>query len=176
MRFLIFLSVLLTSYISQADIIFSPAIGYTTDKQEVDGTTTVDTARKAYDFRLGWTHNSGLYLGGLYTMTNTTSGDDEDKMTGFGPTLGYVHSYGFYALFTYFVSAEYKTDTSKYVDGMGPQIDIGWVFPLTGNFYIGPQMSYRSVGYDKVEVSGTSVATDTTHSNISPYLTLWFKF
>lgn len=64
----------------------------------------------------------------------------------------------------------------KYTGGKGPQIDVGWVFPLSAYFAIGPQITWRSVEFDKLESSTASVDTDFKSTSIAPYLSLWFMF
>jgi hypothetical protein len=166
------MSLMFSAFTAQAEIAFSPAISYWKETVESDG-VKAESERTALDLRLGYVHASGLFLGGMYSMTSI---DDDDLFAG-GPTLGFNHKNGFYALFTYFLASEYKYESgTKLTDGMGPQIDIGWIFPLTSVFYIGPQISYRSLSYEKAEASGVSADADVTITNTSPYLTLWFKF
>jgi hypothetical protein len=66
--------------------------------------------------------------------------------------------------------------TNTLTDGMGPQIDVGWAFPITATFHLGPQITYRSVGFDKLETSGVSADADVTLSYIMPAINLWFNF
>jgi hypothetical protein len=172
MRFLIVISLIFASFTSQAAIIFAPGLAYTKDTTTVDGTKT-ESKRTSLDLRLLYLHQSGLLLGGMYAMTSI----NDDDQTAVGPSLGYNAKNGFFALFTYFLVSEYKFSSGgKYKDGMGPQIDIGWVFPLTESIYLGPQLSYRSVSYSKIDSGGNSVSTDTTVANTTPYITLWLKF
>lgn len=172
MRFLVVLGLLMTVVTAQAEIVFSPSFSYFKEEVESSGVTS-ETEMSTYDFKLGYLGGSGLFLGGMYQMRS--SGDLDGSAA--GPTLGFSHYSGFYALFTYFVMATQDLDaTTELTDGMGPQIDVGWVFPITRVFMLGPQITYRSIGYDKVESGGISADADVTQSTILPYITLWFRF
>jgi len=171
-RFYVFLSVLCGGLAARAEVAFSPSASYFTQDDEVDGVTS-ESELSTYDFKLGYVHSSGLFLGGMYQMSSV----NDDKATAVGPTLGFKHFSGFYALFTYFLMAEQDSGaTTTFTDGMGPQIDVGWMFPLTYMFYIGPQISYRSINYSKADISGASTEVDYTRSNVLPYISLWFRF
>jgi hypothetical protein len=173
MKFLVLIGVFLGVVTAEAEIVFSPSVSYFKTKDESNGATAGESEVKAYDFKLGYLDGSGLFLGGMYSMI---SYDDNDGKA-FGPTLGYSHYSGFYALFTYFLVAEQDISaTQTLVEGMGPQIDVGWVFPITRMFMIGPQISYRSISYDKIDNSGTESTLDYSRSQIMPYISLWFRF
>lgn len=172
MKFFVIFAVLLTTVSASAEIVFAPAASYFKIEDENQGVTS-ETEISSYDLKLGYVGASGLYLGGMYQMSKL---NDTDAMA-VGPTLGFSHYSGFYALFTYFLMAEQEVDaTTELTDGMGPQVDIGWVFPVTRMFMIGPQISYRSISYDKLDSGGASVDADYTRSNILPYISLWFRF
>jgi hypothetical protein len=184
MRLVTLLFVLFVCHVSQAQqIIFAPAVSYT--KESVRNATnpvavsTVEGKTLSADLKLAYLHYSGLYLGGLYSLMNEDGLDGavENRQRSFGPTLGYSHYSGFYALFTYFLMSEYKDVTGdKFKDGMGAQVDLGWVFPLTSMFSIGPQLSYRAIKYDKASISGADQTVDVTISDFRPYVSLWFQF
>lgn len=172
MRFLMTLFVVFSAMTAHADIVFAPGISYSTHKEE----TTAGTGESkdiTYDLRLGYLHPSGLYLGGMYSKLTV---DDFDGSS-FAATIGFQHYSGFMALFHYHLMAEMdRTATTTMTDGMGPQIDIGWVFPITYMFSVGPQITYRSINYKKLDNGSGTSETDITRSDIMPYLTLWFKF
>ena len=174
MKYLLGLSVLFSVVVAQAEIAFSPSFSYFKQEDESAGVAAGELEITTYDFKLGYVHSSGLFLGGMYQ----TSKYNDDKAFAVGPTLGFKHYSGFYALFTYFLMAEYEVaGGGTFTDGMGPQIDVGWMFPLTYMFYIGPQISYRSLNYGKAEAAGgTSVDADYTRSQVLPYISLWFRF
>lgn len=172
MKFLVVLGLFFTVVTAQAEIVFSPSFSYFKTEDESGG-VTVETEVSTYDFKLGYVHPSGLFLGGMYQMR----AENDNDGSAVGPTLGFSHYSGFYALFTYFLMAEQDlSDTRTLTDGMGPQVDLGWVFPITSSFLLGPQISYRSIGYDKEENSGVESTADYTRSEILPYISLWFRF
>lgn len=183
MRIVTLLVLLLGFGVSEAQqIVFAPAFSYIKDETTNKNNSTEDSESKRtmFDIKLAYLHYSGLYLGGLYT----TGKIGDDKVTGLGPTLGYSHYSGFYALFSYFLISKYEVDPNtsglsyrELNDGMGAQVDVGWVFPLTASFSIGPQLTYRSINYKKAEnASGVEFDADITKSSISPYISLWFQF
>jgi len=170
MRLLFTLSLVLFALSAQAQIVFAPSAAYTKVEQDDNTGTPAEFVVAAYDLKLGYLHSSGLYLGGMYSIGEL--GDEKNFRA--GPTVGFNHYSGFYALFTYHLIGEQDTGPGTgYEDGMGPQIDIGWVFPLTAMFHIGPQITWTSIKYDKDE---TGTAIDETHTFITPALSLWFKF
>lgn len=172
MRIIITFCLLFAVVNAQAEIVFAPAFSYFKFEDE-DATGTAETEITNYDIKLGYVHTSGLYLGGMYQKSKI----NEDESFAVGPTLGYNHYSGFYALFTYFILAEQEAGSGNtFTDGMGPQIDLGWVFPINYMFLIGPQISYRSIAYDKFEQGGSSADADFTRSFILPSISLWFRF
>lgn len=173
MKFLVILGIFFSVVSAHAEIVFAPAVSYLKVEEEADGVSTGETELSSYDLKLGYVHNSGLYLGGMYQMSKR----NDDKGFAAGPTLGFSHYTGFYALFTYFLVAEHdQVSPVQWTDGMGPQVDVGWVFPITHMFFIGPQVSYRSITYDKVEGPGGSTNFENTRSQVLPYVSLWFRF
>lgn len=177
----IILAILGFTATASANIVIAPSIGYVSDKQKSTTPSSFDTEQTAtnIDIKAGYILPMGLYLGAMYSSLSykTCSGSTCSTSPGYniGPTVGYFSNTGFYALLTYYIMGEVG-DTTKYTGAKGPQVDLGWIFPLSAYFSIGPQLSYKTVSYDKIENSGTSIDTDYTHSYIAPYLTLWFMF
>ncbi len=179
MRILIgFLFVFATS-IASAQIVFAPSISYITHEEEDNGGGKSAENMMFADFRLGYLHPSGLYLGGMYSMSKYSDATTSANGFSVGPTLGFSHYNGFYALFTYYIMAEQKNlsnSAQTYTDGMGPQVDIGWSFPITASFHIGPQITYRSVTFDKIDSGGAAIDNEHTIKHILPALNLWVIF
>lgn len=174
MRILLGLFIVVFTSMASATIVFAPSVSYISEEQENAGVSVGEYTKSFYDFRLGYLHSSGLYLGGMYSMFSYDSGFNQ-KGFAVGPTIGFSHYSGFYALFTYFLMAELDVDaTTTMTDGMGPQIDIGWAFPITSMFHLGPQITYRSITFDKADPG--SVSIDVTQSDIMPGINLWFNF
>lgn len=173
-KLLLFLSITFLSVIASANIVFSPGLSYLSSDVDNNGATSESSNLRA-DVRLGYVMPMGLYLGGMYAHLSNDSGSSDSSGSLIGPTVGYSSMMGFYTLLTYHIIGEVG-DTTKFTGGKGPQIDIGWVFPLSSGFAIGPQFTYRSISFDKVETGGVSTDTDYTETTIAPYLSLWFMF
>ncbi len=175
MRILSGILMLCLTSVASANIVFSPSFSYMKEEQENAGVTTGEYTKSFYDFRLGYLSASGLYLGGIYSMSSYDDGLYNQKGFAVGPTVGFSHYSGFFALFSYFLMAELKTSsTSTLTDGMGPQVDVGWAFPLTSSFHLGPQITYRSITFDKLDPGATAV--DITLTDLIPAINLWFNF
>ncbi len=177
MRLLPLMVVLFAFNVSHAQqIIFAPAFSYQNEKhtdKENSANDRHDKKDTLIDLKLAYLHHSGLYLGALYS----TNKYGDNKATSVGPTLGYSHYTGFYALFSYHLMSKYEyANGSELNDGMGAQVDIGWVFPLTSMFSIGPQITYRSINYKKFEDSTGDRSIDQTKTSLNPYISLWFQF
>jgi len=172
----VFSSVLLSSTAS-AEILFSPTLNYTETKVENPGNSKVRST--AIDLRLGYVGGSGLYLGGLYNTETIDDGGPKDKKTSIGPSVGWVHNSGFNLIATYHVfNTEYEVNggAQKFTEGKGPQIDIGWLFKMGSMFSLGPQFTWRSIEYGKVESGGVKVDSDTTITEIRPMVAFGFQF
>ncbi len=180
-KLLVIAAILGLSGTASANLVLSPGLGYYSDSQEATQPapgTNSETTETRGDLRLGYVLPMGLYLGGMYSFINSeTCGATCTDNSGFlvGPTLGYHSMMGFYTLLTYHIMGE-QGDQTKFTGGKGPQVDIGWVFPISTYVSIGPQITWRSIEYDKVEGSGTSIDTDLKRTSIAPYLSLWFMF
>ena len=180
------LSALMTLVSTQvfAQVVFAPGIGYY-DKS-VEATEPAATERTSKetraDLKLGYVLPMGLYLGGMYSMIDgedCTSASNCNEVNGFlvGPSIGYHSLTGFYAIFTYNILGESDLgNNNKLTGAQGPQVDLGWIFPLTSYFGIGPQITYRSIEYDKLETTALTQDTDTKETSIAPYVSLWFMF
>ena len=179
-RILPFLITLLITPPVLAQLVVSPGIGYYSSTTEENG-NSVESKQTRIDGRFGYILPMGLYLGGLYAHTSGESClsgfgcADEDSFS-VGPSIGYFSMMGFYTMFTYHIMGE-KGDADKYTGAQGPQVDLGWVFPLTSYFSIGPQLTWRSIEYEKYEAAGVpAVDSDRKETNIAPYVSLWFMF
>jgi hypothetical protein len=176
MRILTGLLFLVATSVASAQVVFAPSFSYVSEKGDLNGAQFEDNMT-FLDFRLGYLHSSGLFLGGMYSMTNLSDVNDSNKGYAAGPTLGFSHYSGFYALFTYFLVAEQDASpTQTFTDGMGPQLDVGWAFPLTAMFHLGPQISYRSITFDKEDNAGVSTSVENKLTYFMPAIVLWFNF
>ena len=178
-KILMVLASLILSTQALAAVVISPGVSYSTNKAEATqpNATQSESAQTVIDARLGYVLPMGLYLGGMYSLITMDDGTDKNSGNLIGPSVGYYSMMGFYSIFTYHILGELDLDsTTKLTGAKGPQVDVGWVFPLSAYFAIGPQMTYRSVEFDKIEGTGTSIDTDNKFTGIEPYVTLLFMF
>ena len=161
-----------------AAFVFSPNVGYYSQEREetLPADSSYKTTELRLDARIGYILPMGLYVGGMYASTNSDDGTTNNGGSMIGPTIGYYSMMGFYSLFTYHIIGELEEGVSKYTGAQGPQADIGWIFPISSFFAIGPQLTWRSIEYDKLETAGVSVESNRKDTSIAPYVSLWFMF
>jgi hypothetical protein len=136
------------------------------------------------NFKAGYMFDMGLYVGAVYDMYNSASGDGgEDKSTrgGYGASLGYMSEGGFSIFFSYLLAADgtYKSGSTdwKFTGGSGMIFDIGYGFEINSNFRLGPVLSYRSYTFTTLDNNGTEVDIDKwTETEIFPMVGLFFNF
>lgn len=121
-----------------------------------------------YDLKLGYMYTSAVYLGALYTM-RATQAEADSKGTAMGLTVGYYGQNGFFINGSYILSATF----GDFKEGMGPQIDLGYVDSISSAFYLGVQLSYRSISYKK---SDTAEIDKHTITETLPMAILGFRF
>lgn len=171
---------LLIAVPAMAEFVIAPGISYgeTTTTQSTPGTSDVTVGETRIDVKVGYILPMGLYLGGMYADISENQNGVKNKGNLIGPSIGYYSMMGFHALLTYHIMGSMETagGAAEYTGGKGPQVDIGWVFPLSTYFAIGPQMTWRSIEFDKLEGGGLSFDTDEKRTSIVPYLSLWFMF
>ncbi len=121
-----------------------------------------------YDIKMGYLSASGLYWGGLYTVRNQ-SGDTDQAGHAVGGSLGYFGANGFYLKGHYILQAT----QGDYDEGTGVQGDFGYLAGVSGSFYVGVELTYRSIEYKKqlsAPIAGYKV------SQLFPMLTVGFVF
>ncbi|MCJ8277214.1 MAG: hypothetical protein HRT44_06405 [Bdellovibrionales bacterium] len=172
-KILIILASLIMASSAWGSIVFAPGLIYESVDTENNGVSS-SSDRLNLDLKFGYVLPMGLYLGGMYNMDQY--GDDLEANS-IGATVGYYSMMGFYSLFTYHFMGERDVNaTTKYTGAAGPQIDIGWVFPLSSFFAIGPQLSYKSLEFSKIEVGSVETDTNDKRTVIEPSVSLWFMF
>lgn len=162
-----------------ANLVISPGISYMTNKVDSQGGNPSEDNETRYDIRVGYILPMGLYLGAMYAGGNLKNSDSDidGSYSSMGPTVGYYSLMGFYTLLTYHITGNYKpTDNYELSGAKGPQVDVGWVFPLTAYFSLGPQLTWRSLDFDKAQAGTQTTDVDIKHTSIAPYLSLWFMF
>ncbi|MCB0378311.1 MAG: hypothetical protein KDD33_07450 [Bdellovibrionales bacterium] len=185
-KILMIFAILGLSAVAQAQIVFSPGVTYQSYDQTESQVGNTDSQVDGYilDLRFGYLMPMGLYLGGMYSMASGLGavGGNGDDTKGFsvGPTVGYYSMMGFYSLLTYHIMGETEktiySQTSTFTGAKGPQVDIGWVFPLSSFFSIGPQITWKSIEFSKIEGGGSEADTNYKQTSIQPYISLWFMF
>ena len=78
MRILSMLLVMIGMSAAQAQIVFAPALTYSTVQVESAGVTSTDFDSMVLDLKVGYQHASGLFLGGMYTMNDSRIFNDGD--------------------------------------------------------------------------------------------------
>jgi hypothetical protein len=179
--FLVTAGSLLVPERARADILFAPALSYSTETQKVNGGTSVDNRLIVADFKLGYLFaENGLYLGGMYKYEDGSFLGGSVKANAIGASIGYVGA-AFSLIATYHFLGERKvssggTDT-KYTGVSGYQFDAAYVMPVSGGFSLGPQLTYRSTAYSKTQVGGSPQTSNKFEiSNVQPGFAFFFKF
>lgn len=161
--------------LSSAELIFSPSLFYKTFEDDYSGTKD-EITETYYDVRLGYVLPSGLYFGGIYSGMTRDRSNNEYKRSSYGGSLGYYQA-GWFLMLHYFITSEYEiaADT-KYIEGSGFQGDVGYWFNMASQFYIGPQLSYRTLSYDKIESNGVEASSDLKSTDLLPFISLALIF
>lgn len=142
----------------------------TTEVTTGSSSSSSDSKSSIYDIKIGYLSGNGLYLGGLYTIRNSTSGSTSTDGKNLGASLGYVGASGFFIKGHYILSAEY----GDLKEGSGLQADLGYINNVTGNLLVGVELTYRSIEYKKDE---SNAAIDKYKSTeLFPMLTVGFVF
>lgn len=107
------------------------------------------------DANIGVVLGSGLYIGGIYGSQSEDNGTLKPAYTHYGATLGYFSS-SWFVQAHYLMGGEVKKQAANtdWEEGAGSQVDLGYFMNVSGPFYAGVQLSYRSMKYEKKLVSG----------------------
>lgn len=160
---------------AHAGIIFGPAFSYSETKVE-SGSTTSKVTETIFDLRLGHRWASGMYIGGIYNDETTKSGSSQEKGKHYGPSFGYVGT-NFNIIGSYFLAGERSyTGGIKRTEVSGPQIDLAYMFGISSGLSLGPQMTWRSIEYKKIQASGIEVDNTYKLTDIRPMIALMFAF
>ncbi len=116
---------------------------YNTTESNDGGGPEAESKSSIYDIKGGYLSNSGLYLGGLYTMRSAESAGSKTDGKNMGASIGYIGTNGFFVQGHYIFSAEY----GDYKEGSGYQGDFGYIADVTGSVIVGVRATYRTVEY-----------------------------
>lgn len=156
------------------NFLLSPAIYYSSydlTRQNNTGEAEVTTTR--YDLRFGYIMDMGLTLGAIYASDTEDYGSSDQVTTSYGVSVGYVADQ-FAILGHYFLSSEQDPGSDAF-EGTGIQIDLTYLFEISGSVAFGPQLSYKSFTWDERADSG-SLDQARKLTRIDPYFQFWFRF
>jgi len=177
----------LNSVQATEDIVFNPAIFAAQSESRRDGVTLENTDLQL-NINAGKIVTDEFYLGLKYLSStmdqanDDSSADSKTEFRAFGISGGYFSKNSFSLIFSWLIDPEYSIRNSSNLSvlkgGSGYLFDLGWRTRFQQSWFVGPQVTYTSVTYKKVEENGTTTPLDSTWSDksISPYLGLWFLF
>ncbi len=171
------LAVFFISSDAHAQWLFAPAFSYrSTEYKDDDGDTTKSSVMQIHP-RLGYRLSNQFYVGGVYEQETTdVAGTSDPKLSIYGPSVGYYEK-NFFAMAHYLLMGEYKlSSTSSWIEGSGPQLDIGYVMELNSTFSLGPQFTYRSIEFKKLKVNGAESDISWTITEIFPMIAIFAHF
>ncbi len=175
LRLITFAFVFCYNPVSHAELYFSPSLFYKFYEEGTAGSKT-ETTETYYDIRLGYGMTSGLYFGGLYSGMTREINNSEFTRSSYGAGIGYV-SDGWFLMGHYIIKSEYEVGSNaKYTDGTGFQGDLGYWFKAFSQLSIGPQITYRTIAYDKLKVGSASAESDFEMKEFLPYVSLALIF
>jgi len=167
---------LLSMNSAKAAYIFTPSVTYLQQTQNDQNAQETQVTFTILDFRMGYVLESGVYLGGLYSI------HDQELFQGgsdsyLGPSVGYYNR-GFLIAGTYYVYGErdFTSGSGKLAKVKGYQIDISYAIPVTDNFLLGPQLTYQNVSFDELQVTGVGQSVEFKRSGVSPLFNMTFLF
>ena len=182
-KLLIAFVVMAVSAVAHAQFVFAPSLHYSSIdfEQSQPSSSSGDSSKLMIDGKIGYVLSNGIFLGGMYShIGGMDIFGGEGSGYNLGASFGYMASMGFYIIGTYHLLGDYTVTQmaveNKYSGAKGPQVNIGWVFPLASSFYLGPEISWRQIEWNKIEASGVSADTDLKFTNIEPSISFWFMF
>ena len=166
---------------TSGDLAFHLPINFRTRSEIVAGGAASTTQYLDVVPSLGYQYSDLLYFGVNYRYTNE-SGSGGYKFSGgaYGPTVVLTNSNFLFSLAYYLggdltKSYDGSADT-KYSSGSGPEVSIGYLFPVAGSFAWGPEFMYSDIKYTSTQVSGVTTSSTYEISGIEPYIALFFYF
>jgi len=144
------------------------------------GQSSTDTQVFNVVSKLGYQWSSGLYLGAAYESSasylNATGTPTPEKRISYGPAIGYG-SNGFFIIGSYFSSTtDTKSDGSYFSGGTGYEVELGYNYPVTSNFYLGVSLVYNNYTWTNYTVGTTVLSQNNSQTDTYPALGLGFTF
>lgn len=142
---------------------------YNQTTQDAAG-NSADANRSIYDLKGGYLNGDGLYGGVIHTRRNyNATGLTSVNGQATGVSLGYIGDSGFYIMGHYYLMGSYD----DYKEVSGYQGDFGYLVNVTGSFYVGVELTYRSLDYKK---NDNAAVGNITMKELFPMLTVAFIF
>lgn len=164
--------VLLGVSVEANQFVFGPSLSYRSHEVNNSGSVS-ETSTLWADTRVGMILSSSIYVGGMYSLTTTSSGSSKEDRTALGASIGYFKSAVLLNL-TYFVTAQHELSTATR-KGTGFQLDFGYHFDA-GSFMLGPMLSYKKLNYTTSESAGVETTIDRQETLMEPYLSFLIQF
>lgn len=165
----LFLLLAFAPSIALANFEFSPSLSvYKSDK---------DTSMSQIELRAGYEFESGLYVGGFYSLASDKFIDGADQWL-LGPQIGY-NMWGFYSLVGYNFVGEQDLHSGgiKYSNPNGLQASIGYRIEVTQDVFLSPEITWRSIEWRSREVQGIPQGdSGRKDTYVLPGITVLFKF
>ena len=161
-------SLLLAPQIVFAGFSLNPSYGvYKTDTQN---------SMSQLELRVGYEFEMGLYLGGFYSLASQKFIDDSSDYY-VGVQAGYVYK-GVYGLVGYVINGDQDLTSGgiKYSGAHGLQVTAGYRAELMEDVYIGPELTYRKVSFDDIEISGLGTEASREDEIVIPAIAVYFAF
>ena len=164
----------LVNSLAVASYVFSPSLSYT--ERTADSDVKQKSKLTIIDFRLGYKMDSGLYIGGIYSLQDETL-NVESSDSYLGLSVGWMMEQLF-VVGSYLIYGEKDLSAGgvKYSKGNGFQLDVMYLFPLLPDVFLGPQLSYLMVDFKDRQVNGVSTSSDFKTSGITPAMNLTVRF
>lgn len=139
------------------------------------GSSSTKSTNSIYDIKGGYANSKGLYLGGIYTSRNDDiAGTSSTSGSELGASAGYFGRSGFHFVGHYIFSATLGSSVGGYEEGSGLQAEFGYLTDASSTFFIGVDLSYRSLTYRKQ--AGISLVNNYTQTELFPQLSFAFTF
>lgn len=139
------------------------------------GSGSTKATYSIYDIKGGYANSKGLYLGGIYTSRNDDiGGTSATAGSELGASAGYFGRSGFHFVGHYIFSAALGSSSGSFEDGSGLQAEFGYLTDASSTFFIGVDISYRSLTYKKQ--AGAVLANSYKQTELFPQLSFAFTF
>jgi hypothetical protein len=138
--------------------------------------TDNENSMSQIEMRVGYEFEMGLYLGGFYSLTSQKFIDDSSDYY-VGVQAGYAYK-GVYGLVGYVINGDQDLTSGgiKYSGAQGLQVTAGYRAQLMEDVYIGPELTYRKVSFDDLEISGLASSASRRDEIVIPSLAIHFAF